>query len=86
MKQMEASINKLDDVMNKNPFYIRTLSRPPLKSEFPYQRNEVWLEEAAKRLRRMGDLISDFKKANPPTLFEEDAPIPEPVLRVMPEI
>jgi predicted acylesterase/phospholipase RssA len=86
MKQMEASINKLDDVMNKNPFYIRTLSCPPLKSEFPYQRDKGWLEEAAKRLRRMGELIGDFKKANPPNLFEEDAPIPEPVLRVMPEI
>jgi len=86
MKQMEVSLNKLDDVMNKNPFYLSTLRNRPLKMEFPYQRSEVWLEEAEQRLRRMGELISGFKKSNPPALFEEDAPLPEPVLRVTPEI
>jgi hypothetical protein len=86
MKQMEVSLNKLDDVMNKNPFYLSTLANRPLNMEFPYQRSEVWLEEAEQRLLRMGELISGFKKSNPPALFEEDAPLPEPVLRVTPEI
>jgi predicted acylesterase/phospholipase RssA len=86
MKQMEVSLNKLNDVMNKNPFYLSTLRNRPLKTEFPYQRDEVWLEEAEQRLILMGELISGFKKLNPPALFEEDAPLPEPVLRVTPEI
>lgn len=86
MKQMEFSLNKLDDVINKNPFYLRTLMNRPLNTHFPYQRDEVWLEQAERRLRQMGELVSEFKKATPPILFEEDAPLPEPVLRVMPEI
>ncbi len=82
MKQMEKSLNKMNKVMNDCPFYMNTLN-PPLPSQFPYQRDDEWLRNAKRQLEEMRDLIN---KLTPPELFQPEPPLPEPVLRVTPEI
>jgi predicted acylesterase/phospholipase RssA len=86
MRQIEASLNQMDDVMRRYPFYMRTLGSPPLNPGFPYQRDIAWLADAKQRMDQMGELISGFQKLAPPVLFADEAPLPEPVLRVTPEI
>jgi predicted acylesterase/phospholipase RssA len=82
MKQMETSLNKMNDVMRKCPFYLDTLN-PPLPTDFPYKRNDEWLRNAKRQLDEMGQLIGGLKPEN---LFQSEPPLPEPVLRVTPLI
>jgi hypothetical protein len=86
MKQMEMSINKMNEVINKDPFYVRNLRRHKLKPKFPFKGGPDWRARANLRLMKMGELIDEFQHSIPPIAFAEEAPLPEPVLRVTPEI
>jgi hypothetical protein len=82
MKQMETSLNKMNEVIREHPFYLDMLN-PPLPTDFPYRRDDEWLHDAKRQLKEMGELISGL---TPPKLFQTEPPLPEPVLRVTPEI
>jgi predicted acylesterase/phospholipase RssA len=86
MKQMEAGLDRLEKVLSEHPFYLQLLQNPPLPLKYPYPRNDPWFGDAARRIEDLGRVISGWKKMEPPLLFQTDAPIPEPVLRVTPEI
>ncbi|MGH8569115.1 MAG: hypothetical protein ACREXU_14165, partial [Gammaproteobacteria bacterium] len=73
-------------VLSDYDFYLELLHNPPLPSKYPYPRDDPWFEDAARRIKDLGGAIREWKKMKPPLLFQTDAPIPEPVLRVMPEI
>ena len=84
MKQMEASLNNMNRVMRDCEFYMKVIGNPPLPKDFPYPRTDQWCLDARQQLLQMGDVVAALK---PERLFaEETYPLPEPVLRVMPEI
>ncbi|MGH8470222.1 MAG: patatin-like phospholipase family protein [Gammaproteobacteria bacterium] len=86
MKQMEAGLDRLERVLSDYDFYLELLHNPPLPPKYPYPRDDPWFEDAARRIKDLGGVIREWKKMKPPLLFQTDAPTPEPVLRVMPEI
>ncbi|MDT7808643.1 MAG: hypothetical protein QOJ70_2456 [Acidobacteriota bacterium] len=84
MKQMEASLDKMNTVMRDCEFYMKTVANPPLPKDFPYQRSDQWCRDAQRQLEQIGRVVQELA---PPDLFaEKPFPLPEPVLRVMPEI
>jgi hypothetical protein len=84
MKQMEGSLNNLNRVLRECDFYLKTVGNPPLPPDFPYPRSNDWCRDAHRQLELMGQAVEALA---PPGLFAEKAyPLPEPVLRVAPEI
>jgi hypothetical protein len=86
MKQIERSLYKLREAIAPDSFYAAALKTRPLNPAFPYQRDDPWLDSAQRRLDDIGRVIDEIRKMNPEALFSEDSPLPEPVLRVAPEI
>jgi predicted acylesterase/phospholipase RssA len=86
MKQMERSLYTLREAIAPDSFYQATLQTRPLNPDFPYHRDDLWLDNAKRRLDDIGRVIDEIRKMNPEVLFSEDSPLPEPVLRVTPEI
>lgn len=84
MKQMEASLGGMYKNLRDCEFYMNTLANPPLPENFPYPRSAEWCRDAKQQLDQMRQTVAALK---PHRLFaEETYPLPEPVLRVMPEI
>lgn len=55
------------------------------RERFPYTRDEAWASEAERRLDEMGKLLDAWSR--PADLFSADPrPLPEPLLRVTPEL
>jgi predicted acylesterase/phospholipase RssA len=86
MKQMEASLYSLRKAMASDSFYGATLEARPLPPGLPYPCPDDWLANARTRLDNIGRVIDEVRKMDPEVLFSKDSPLPEPVLRVMPEI
>jgi predicted acylesterase/phospholipase RssA len=83
MKQVEARLKEMVRTLDTYPFYMNTLANPPLNPDFPFQRDPGWLGHAHEQLSA---LIALVESQRPPDLFAGDPPLPEPVLRVTPEI
>jgi hypothetical protein len=86
MRQMEKSLYSLREAIAPDSFYADTLKTRPLNPGYPYPRDNPWLDNAQQRLDDIGRVIDAIRKLNPEILFSEDSPLPEPVLRVTPEI
>lgn len=84
MKQIESSLTQMNDVMSSHQIYSDLLKGSVQPSEYPYACDEEWLKQIVSRLQRMGEEIHGWE---PRDLFaNEPLPIPEPVLRVTPEL
>lgn len=87
MKQMEATITEMDKVIRNNSIYCDLVNQQFDPKGYPYYPEpcEVeWLRQVAERLVGIGNQVECWK---PSGLFDkEPSPLPEPVLRVMPEI
>jgi predicted acylesterase/phospholipase RssA len=86
MKQMEASLEGLQKALVSHPFYMEALENPDIIARYPYPRDATWCCEARSRLTSLIDLVNRLKKQLPPELFAQEPPLPEPVLRVTPEL
>jgi predicted acylesterase/phospholipase RssA len=63
----------------------RSLLNLQYASDFPYRRDQGWTDAAIARLDRMNDLLDAWSE--PAELFgKEPRPMPEPLLRVTPEL
>jgi predicted acylesterase/phospholipase RssA len=63
----------------------RTLLNLQSASDFPYRRDQSWTDAAIARLDRMNDMLDAWSE--PADLFgKEPRPMPEPLLRVTPEL
>ena len=84
MKQMESSLDQMYKALRSCEFYMHTVGNPPLPDHFPYKSHEQWCHDARRQLEEMSQVFDALK---PRGLFAESpSPMPEPVLRVMPEI
>jgi predicted acylesterase/phospholipase RssA len=85
MKRMEESLVRMNTVMRAHPFYRRLLEPASPQPNYPYYpQQENWAALVATRLTQVGKDIEGF---TPPDLFAaEPSPLPEPVLRVTPEV
>ena len=86
MKQMERSLYDLKRAIAPGSFYDKTLETRPLNKDYPYQRDDGWLDNAERRLDDIGHVIGEIQKMNPEVLFSDGSPTPDPVLRVTPQI
>ena len=89
MGQMEKALQRMEAVMKPGATGTRPFDFPKLMEDqaqpaegFPYRRDQVWCDNAAARLKAMGVTIGAWV---PPELAK-DPPLPEPVLRVAPEL
>jgi predicted acylesterase/phospholipase RssA len=85
-KQLEKNLYDFKEAMAPGSFYDTTLKTRPLNPTFPYQRDGGWLNNAETRLDEMRRLIGEIQRMNPEFLFSAEAPRPDPVLRVTPQI
>jgi hypothetical protein len=85
MRRMEESLVSMNTVMREHPFYQSLLDPTSYKQSYPYYpKQEDWAVSVAARLTQVGENIKGFI---PPDLFAaEPSPLPEPVLRVTPEV
>jgi Patatin-like phospholipase len=84
MKQIEASLDQMDQVISKHQIYQGLASRQIDVRGYPYPCDTDWMGQAATRLQRMSEEIKSWM---PPDLFTsaKNPPLPEPKLRVTPE-
>lgn len=86
MKQMESGLIKLDRVMRRASYCVEPLQNPGAVAAYPYPIDAARLPDIVRRLEEMSQIIQSWEKQIPPTLFQDDAPMPEPVLRVTPAL
>jgi len=87
MQKMEQSLSKMNTTMRGNAIYSDLLES---ESDFnfdgyPYRYEDAdWRKNAAERLKKIGAAIHEW---NDLMMFDGDPPlVPEPVLRVTPEL
>ena len=93
MAQLEQNLEAIEGVLDGPGFDQRLeqqlCSHVAQKLSYPYCRDEQWCEEAKKRIAELRVLIKHWEDAHKhssiPHLFSENAPLPQPVLRVTPE-
>ncbi len=86
MKEMEDSLVKMNQVVREHQIYLAIANKEFNSSTYPYSPSnaDVWLPEIARRLQDIGMVIQKF---NPDNLFSEaPTPVPQPHLRVTPDI
>ena len=91
MNQVEARLGEMVRTLKTYPFYMDTLAHLPLNPDLPFQRDPNWLRQAHEQISALiqlveSQLIQLVESQRPPNLFAGDPPLPEPVLRVTPEI
>ena len=92
MSQMEQYMEKTWRVAREHPDKsgIRLFDYPRLiltqseENSYPYTRDTKWVQNANKRMRAMGDFIKEWEDDKPK--LSEEPPLPESVLRIMPEL
>jgi hypothetical protein len=85
MKQMEASLNEMNEVIRDNEIYKNLVNRKFDSTGYPYPPgDDKWLGEVINRLLSIGKEIGRWK---PRDLFvtAKNPPVPEQKLRVTPE-
>ena len=85
MGQLEKELKRMNDaIVPKGTFDYPALMTDQLNPSegFPYVRVKEWCDNATSRLKKMNEVIAGWR---PPDLAE-DPPLPEPVLRVAPEV
>ena len=95
MAQLEDNIIGMQEVLKSPDFEHRLeqqlkMSLDPQR-RYPYCKDAPWAEDVAPRVAAMLDLIkhwsiSPLDDQNKPYFFRKDAPLPQPVLRVTPEV
>ena len=94
MAQLEQNIGPIQAVL-ENPGFetrleqqLRSIQDPQLR--YPYYHDKVWCDEAKERVKELRDWITYWQEASrrrePPPLFHDGAPLPNPVLRMTPEV
>jgi predicted acylesterase/phospholipase RssA len=94
MAQLELKLESIQGVLDSPGFDKRLeqqfSSDNDVKLKFPYYRDEAWSKEAIKRVSELRALIDAWQDAHSqspmPHLFSTDPPLPQPVLRVTPEV
>jgi predicted acylesterase/phospholipase RssA len=94
MAQLELNLEGIQGVLDSPGFDGRLeqqfSSETDVKLKFPYYRDETWCKEAIKRVGELRTLIDAWQDAHSqspmPHLFSTDPPLPQPVLRVTPEV
>lgn len=86
MAQMERGFYSLRTALARNErSSYRSLLNLQYAADFPYRRDQGWTEAALARLDRMNDMLDAWSE--PAELFgKEPRPMPEPLLRVTPEL
>jgi predicted acylesterase/phospholipase RssA len=90
MGQMEKALRGMNDAMDdRGGTRVRPFDYPRLMAEqgnpaldYPFVRNPPWCDNATARLADIGKAIDAWKKPD----LSEEPPLPEPALRVAPEI
>jgi predicted acylesterase/phospholipase RssA len=96
MRELELQLKKLTQVYNDGK-YDELIGQKLADAGYPYPRNELWRADAVKRLHAINDLVKEweaihqrFQETDPnwqlPDLFNKNAPHPQPVLRVTPNL
>lgn len=84
MKQMETSICEMNKSIRNHSIYLDIVNKQFDPTTYPYPGDREWLEQVADRLKAIGEHVDCW---TPPDLFDkEPSPLPDPVLRVMPEV
>jgi predicted acylesterase/phospholipase RssA len=84
MKKMEESLVKMNKVMSENRTYLDLVEKKIDTSTYPYPSDLEWLTKVAERLISISGQIKGW---SPPDLFaQKPSPLPEPILRVTPEV
>lgn len=94
MAQLEQNIEAMQGVLDSPGFEVRleqqlSSSQDP-QLRYPYWHDKEWCNEAKERVKELRDLITYWREASthriPPMLFRDRAPMPNPILRVTPEV
>lgn len=96
MRELELQLKKLTQVYVTGE-YDELIGQKLTGQTYPYPRPEQWRADAIKRLQAINELVADWEtihrhylETNPdwqlPDLFDKDAPHPQPVLRVTPNL
>ena len=87
MALLEEQLEKMETVLEQKKLDYEKLATDQQNQDhkYPYPRHESWCKEALDRVDKMRNLIQkDWSK---PLLFkDDDTPLPEPVLRVTPDL
>lgn len=87
MGLLEGELAKMETVLREERLDYQRLAKSQRESSgtnrFPYPRNEIWCEKALVRVTELRKLTKDWSDL---CVFAEDSPLPEPVLRVTPEL
>lgn len=87
MALLEDQLEKMETVLRNKKLDYEKLAKDQQDQDrkYPYSRNESWCKDALDRVEKMRNLIQkDWSK---PLVFkDDDTPLPEPVLRVMPDL
>lgn len=96
MAQLEQNIINMQEVLKSPDFEDRLQQQLKLRSDpqfrYPYWKDEDWTSDVRSRITALRNLINDWtidpldKVKNKPCFFGQDAPLPQPVLRVTPEV
>jgi predicted acylesterase/phospholipase RssA len=87
MGLLERELTKMETVLREEQLDYERLAKSQRESSgtnrFPYPRDEMWCEKALVRVSELRKLTKDWSDL---CVFAEDTPLPEPVLRVTPEL
>ena len=72
--------------MRRASYCVEPLQNPGAVAAYPYPIDAARLPDIVRRLEEMSQIIQSWEKQIPPTLFQDNAPMPEPVLRVTPAL
>jgi predicted acylesterase/phospholipase RssA len=88
MGQLEPNLQAIETVLKDEVFPIARLIEMQLNggdaaTPFPYRRSQVWCDDALKRVTALRELVESWPHT---PFFGQDTPLPNPVLRVTPEV
>jgi hypothetical protein len=83
LTQMERSLAKMNQRMRNTAFYSDLFKGLPDR-DLPYACDAASLKTATERLAALGKQVENWQP--PESITDEPAPLPEPVLRVMPDV
>lgn len=90
MALLERNFEGMQEVLGDPAFQERLYKQLAMSADFPYSRDSLWIDAAKERVKELQQTLACWHDANKqwsdPPLFGRNAPLPNPVLRVTPEL
>ena len=85
MRRLEQEAQTMQRTLQEGNFNLNDIlaAMQVSANDFPFTRKEAWISQARVSMQNLQTLIDAWEKQ---TIFAEDPPVPEPVLRITPEI